>query len=243
MENSLELIEGRSPVSLSQIDEAIETGAGMEVIYLAGSYPGRKRLIFPKAVVGDLLHAQDDRSSSYRSFRVDKMLAFSESDPAKWAPKVLQSRKISDPAKLFSTWRYIIRKELWPALGVTLREYIDREPTKRAREAAVERGLDKKTVARISITFMSYAASGPDAADFHEGDIFYPVNAEDPALQVVRVGHYVEVHSIGKESPPRTPYRITPDELVAWLEFGEVPTHGRIQPIESGANVLFQSIR
>ncbi|MFT3758460.1 hypothetical protein [Thauera sp.] len=234
---------GRHPADRDHIRAAIQDGSGLEVIYFGGSHPGMKRIIFPRAIVGHLLHAHDDRSSSYRSFRLNKLFTFSPDDPAEWVPKALKHTKIDDPREFFSAWHYVIRPELWPALGVTLREYIDPAPTKRAREAALAKGLDKKAVARISVTIMCYASAGRDAIEFHEGDIFYGQGSSDPALQVLRVGRYLEVHAIDKLTPSRSPYRITADEFADWLETGAVPTHGRIAPMESDVKALFDHMR
>ena len=78
-----------------------------------------------------------------------------------------------DPKDHFSAWAYQVIPELWPALGVDRREYVDKEKTRLLRNATRESGeADKANLTRIKVTYLSYVIDAPPNYDFQEGDIF-----------------------------------------------------------------------
>jgi len=151
--------------------------------------------------------------------------------------KAKQKFKKVDPLAYFGDWEFEVHRALWPALGVTLREYIDKEPTKVAREAAKQRGEDN--VKRIAIRVLAHAVSENPVLDFHEGDVFPSRKIEGVTLQVIGQGERIEVHQIIIHSTPRRlAYQVTDTELAAWLRTGKEPTNARIGKGQSYSEVL-----
>lgn len=151
--------------------------------------------------------------------------------------KAKQKFQKVDPLAYFGDWEFEVHRALWPALGVTLREYIDKESTKVAREAAKQRGEDNVT--RIAIRVLAHAVSENPVLDFHEGDVFPSKRIEGVALQVICQGERIEVHQIIIHSTPRRlAYHVTDTELAAWLRTGKEPTNARIGKGQSYSEVL-----
>lgn len=137
----------------------------------------------------------------------------------------------------FGDWHFEIRPALWPALGVSLREYVDREKTKVAKEEAKERG--ESDLSRISVRYLSHAVAEQPIYDFHEGDIFPSKGSNGITLQVVAQGENIEVHQIIIHSTPRRlAHHVTESELAAWLRTGKEPTNTRIGKGQSYSEVL-----
>jgi len=153
-----------------------------------------------------------------------------------------QRAKNVEPTEYFSGWCYSITRAHWPALGVTLREYVDSVPTKTARERAKAAGWPPEDVKRIKIMMLSHGVMSPPYYEFHLGDIFH---AHDglTSLQIMNVaGEMIEAHQISAEPKPRRAYKILAHELAEWLRTGNPPTHGRIGPMDSARQVVFSSI-
>lgn len=145
-------------------------------------------------------------------------------------------KKINPPA-YFGDWEFEVHRALWPALGVSLREYIDKEPTRVAREAAKQRGEDNVT--RIAIRVLAHAVSENPVLDFHEGDVFPSKKSNGVTLQVIGQGDRIEVHQIIIHSTPRRlAYHVTDAELSAWLRTGKEPANARIGKGQSYSEVL-----
>lgn len=203
----------RKPLDREAALAAIKSGEGIEVVYLRGSQPGKKRLIFPRGVRGNLLYAQDVTAGGIRSFNLDALQLCVENDPAPAAKSKSQPRAISDPAQFFSAWHYEIRPAHYPAVGVV----------KRTRQG------------RVSLAF-----GGEEHAELHQGDTFLHKTAPY-ALQVVQIKEELEVHLVFLNLDARHAYRITTDTFIEWLETGAVPG-GRIEPMQSSFQVVFSAL-
>lgn len=141
----------------------------------------------------------------------------------------------------FGDWYFEVRPALWPALGVSLREYVDKEKTKMAKEEAQNRG--EKNISGISIRYLSHAVAEQPAFDFHEGDVFPSKKMDGVTLQVVAQSENIEVHQIIIHSTPRRlAYHVTDAELAAWLRTGKEPTNARIGKGQSYSEILRYSI-
>lgn len=140
------------------------------------------------------------------------------------------------PVEYFQHWRYNIHSALWPALGVTLREYIDKEKTKALRVAKKASGTPEKELLRFKIMYKAHVVSTPPAYDFHEGDIFYSSQQQTP-VQVISTRDVIEVHSINPEGR-RSAFHVSDHELAAWLETGEPPLDKRITFTQSTSEAL-----
>jgi hypothetical protein len=151
--------------------------------------------------------------------------------------KAKQKFKKIDPLAYFGDWEFEVHRALWPALGVALREYIDKEPTKAARDAAKQRGENNLT--RIAIRVLAHAVSENPVLDFHEGDVFPSKKSDGVTVQVIAQGERIEVHQIVIHSlPRRLAYHVTDTELAAWLRTGNEPIHARIGKGQSYSEVL-----
>lgn len=140
------------------------------------------------------------------------------------------------PNDYFKSWRFEIPKPLWSALGVTQREFVDTEKTKRARQQAAASGLDADSVKRVSIKYLAYAVFKIPDFDFHVGDVFRHESGTC-WVQVVALcsaglieAHYVRPLSDQEDllTKTRAAYVLPPVELAAWLELGETPESRRI---------------
>lgn len=232
----------REPLSNARAIQALEDGEALEIVYLKGSQPGTKRLIIPKTVRGHLLYAIDTHTGNIKSFVIATTLLCTPDDPAEPFKPRTPAKRMEDPAGHFAAWEYDIRKELWPALGVTLRQYIDKPATKEARSRAQERGLLPRDIKRIKVRLHAYAFGGDHSFAFAEGDTFFH-RTQPLAVQVVRTVENLEIHLIFLDANHRIAYRVSDDELAEWLQTGTIPEHARLTPLESAAPVLFRQLR
>lgn len=144
--------------------------------------------------------------------------------------------KIDAPSH-FGDWHFEVRPALWPALGVSLREYVDKEKTKIAKAEAKKR--KESDLSGISILYLSHAVAEHPVLDFHDGDVFPSKKSEGVALQVVAQGENIEVHQIiVRSTPRRLAYHVTDAELAVWLRTGIEPTNARIGKGQSYSEVL-----
>jgi len=144
--------------------------------------------------------------------------------------------KIDAPSH-FGDWHFEVHPALRPALGVSLREYVDKDKTKVAKEAAKKRG--ESDLSGISIRYLSHAVAEQPVLDFHEGDVFPSKKSDGVTLQVVAQGENIEVHQVIVHSTPRRlAYHVTDAELAAWLRTGKEPTNTRIGKGQSYSEVL-----
>lgn len=162
-------------------------------------------------------------------------------------PDATRWEKLPDPEKHFHNWHYRIKQAHWPALGVQMRDFVNREKTTqwrqqweqdtpryaelkplffRKRQTEISGHPDlkeweqlKKERADLAYKDRVYALSTPSLYDFHEGDIFYSETA--PYLQVVAVSPMLEVKTTVDDR--LIPYHITPAILADWLQFGRIP--------------------
>lgn len=228
---------------VEQLQEAIESGELLTVVYHGGHAPGAKRRIVPRRLHEDWVYAKDFGATQIKSYRLDRMELSSDDSPAPWMHELAAKQKFlkTDALAYFSEWEFEIHRALWPALGVTLREYIDKERTKAAREAAKQHGEDNLT--KIAHRYLAHAVSENPVLDFHEGDIFQSKKTDGVSLQVIALGEYVEVHQIITHSQPRRlAYHATDTELAAWLRTGKEPSSARIGKGQSYSEVLRYSI-
>jgi hypothetical protein len=228
---------------VEQLHEAIETGELLTVIYHGGHAPGAKRKILPRRIHEDLVYAKDFGETQIKSYKLDRMEISSDDAPAQWTHELAAKQKFQkiDAAAHFTTWEFEIHRALWPALGVELREYIDKERTKAAREEAKQRGETNLT--KIAHRYLAHAVSENPALDFHEGDVFRSKKNDGVSLQVIGMGEYVEVHQIIIQSPARRlAFHVTDTELAAWLRTGKPPAHSRIGKGQSYSEILRFSI-
>lgn len=145
-----------------------------------------------------------------------------------------------EPRAYFENWAFEVREPLWPALGVTKREYVDRPRTKELRAKALAAGVPKSRILDVKATYFAFVLTPGDSFDFHAGDIFFAPNAHD-AIQVMgSVGaQKIEVHFI--EMRPgilRLAFHLTPSDLSRWLKSGIEPTSARIPPAKSISETL-----
>ena len=139
--------------------------------------------------------------------------------------------KIVDTKKHFQDWYFDIRPELLAALGVTRREYIDREKTKAIREAAKTEGVPKERLASIAVKYSAHAVDNPPQYDFHEGDIFYSKSGRE-YLQVAEIKDEIEVWTLSGNRYIGA-HRVNEHEFADWLKSGREPTDSRISRNES----------
>lgn len=228
---------------IDQLHEAIETGELLTVIYHGGHVPGAKRRIVPRRIHEDLVYAKDFGETQIKTYKLDHLELSSDDAPVPWVHEVETKQKFQkiDAAAYFAPWAYEIRRALWPALGVNLREYVDKERTKAAREEAKQRG--EVNLTRIAHRYLAYAVSGNPALDFHEGDMFPSRENDGISLQVIGMGEYVEVHQIIVQSPARRlAFHVTDTQLAEWLRAGTPPLNSRIGRGQSYSEVLRFSI-
>jgi hypothetical protein len=230
------------------LTEAAKDGEIITVIYSAGNHPGFKRRVLPVRVAGHLLYARESPSLAVKSFLIDSLSIVDEDYPAPWVD-VVQSRQpariIEDPVIYFIKWSFVIRKPLWPALGVSLREYVDKERSAVLRTKAKNSGFEG-SVKQFTVKYLAYAVSSPPAYDFEEGDVFYSANNKLTALQVVARRKLLEVHLVEvpqqvmdtQSVPYRSAYQLIDAELADWLHTGVVPIHARIDAAQSYSDIL-----
>lgn len=224
---------------VERLKEAIETGELLTVIYNGGHTPGAKRRIVPRRLHDDLVYANDFGDTPIKSYKLRQMELSSDDAPVPWAHELAAKQKFQkiDAPAYFKEWEFEIHRALWPALGVNLREYIDKEKTKAAREEAKEHG--EVNLTQIAHRYLSHAVSGNPVLDFHEGDVFASKKSEGVSLQVIAQSEYIEVHQIIIQSTPRRlAFHVTDTELAAWLRTGIAPSNSRIGRGQSYSEVL-----
>lgn len=241
-----------APATIQNLADAICTGELLLVIYHGGHAPGSKRRIQPRKLVADLVYARDGTAGRVKTFRLDKLELCAEDNPAPWIEDVTRRQvglKI-DPDTYFAGWAFEMTKHfhisdsrhLWSALGVTLREYVDKEKTRLAKLAAEKRKEPQRDIDRIKIRYMAWAVAPVPVLDFHEGDLFYSSRGDAP-IQVVAIRDFLEVHRIlVQQTPPRQAFQMADTELVEWLRSGDTPLHAQISPDLSYSNTLRYSI-
>lgn len=229
-----------TPLTEERVRAAIQDGELIYVIYNKGTQPGRKRPLAPISTHGDRFYARDITAKRLKSFYFCHALECDESHPAANYTSRTRSIPISDPVAHFAAWAFSIEKAHWPALGVELREFIDKDKTTAARQAARDAGHNDEYVKRIAHRHLCYSDAGVDRTEFHEGDLFHH-KSEPRAVQVVKLADLIEVHEITLQPPARRhAYRITADELASWLKDDQTPSHARIVPMQSGSAALFR---
>ncbi|OZA21661.1 MAG: hypothetical protein B7X93_13625, partial [Hydrogenophilales bacterium 17-61-9] len=160
-------------------------------IYHGGHAPGTKRKIVPRRIYEDLVYAKDFGETQVKSYRFDRMELSSDDAPVPWMHELAAKQQFQkiDALAYFSEWEFEINRALWPALGVTLREYIDKERTKAARDEAKQHG--ERNLTKIAHRYLAHAVSESPALDFHEGDVFPSKKCDGVSLQVVSQGEYI----------------------------------------------------
>jgi len=234
---------------IERFTEAAKDGEMLTVVYSGGRSPGSKRRILPIRVAGHLLYARGDSSVAVKTYRLDGLSIVQDDFHAPWIDEATQGRQsssiVDDPNIYFVSWEYVIHKALWPALGVLLREYVDKEKAKALRAEAKIHGHRY-----VAPKYLAYAVSNPPVLDFHEGDLFFSARNPLLALQVVSRRKLLEVHQItfsqgaGREVKDsiRLAYQLIDDEFAEWLQMGVVPAHAQIDPALSYSEVLRFSI-
>jgi hypothetical protein len=228
---------------VQHLQDAIETGELLTVVYHAGHAPGTKRKIVPRRMYEGLVYAKDFGDTPIKTYRLDRMELSSDDAPVPWMHEVTAKQKfeIIDAPAYFSEWEFEIHRALWPALGVTQREYIDKERTKEAREKAKQNG--EANVSHIAIRYLAHAVSEIPLLDFHEGDTFASKKNSNVVVQVISKGEYVEVHQTTiQPQPRRQAFHVTDTELAEWLRTGHKPPNARIAKGQSYSEVLRFSI-
>jgi hypothetical protein len=237
-----------------RLSEAANDGEILTVIYTGGSSPGSKRRILPIRVAGHLVYARGSSSLAVKSYRIDGLSIVDNDFSAPWIDETVQTRQraliIENPVAYFSSWAYEVHKSLWPALGVALREYVDKEKSAALR-ADAKRLVGSGNVKRqVTVKYLAYAMSSPPVFDFQEGDIFFAAQNKLIALQVVARRKQLEVHQIdltqqlddAQQNPCRFAYQLIDIELSEWLRTGVTPIHARIDAAQSYSEVLRFSI-
>ena len=235
--------------SIERFVEAAKDGEMLTVVYSGGHDPGSKRRILPIRVAGHLLYARDHSSLAVKTYRLDGLSIVGDDFSAPWIDETFQGRQpvsiIDDPNVYFGSWEYVIHKALWPALGVTLREYVDKVNGKVLRAEAKRHGHRY-----VAPKYLAYALSKPPILDFQEGDLFFSARNPLLALQVVARRKLLEVHQIvihegaGEKvkSSLRLAFQLIDDEFSEWLQTGVVPAHAQIDAAKSYSEVLRFSI-
>lgn len=227
---------------IERLRNAIEDGEILTVVYLGGHSPGAKRRILPIRIAEHLLYARSIVSMAIKTYRLDEISVVDDDYSAPWIDETSESRQRAtrvDPNQYFSSWVYRVDKPLWPALGVSLREYVDKEKTTALRNSMQRSGTEHGGCALPTVKVMAYAVGNPPFLDFHEGDIFFPKRPELPLIQVVAKRKLVEVHQIDNQpNCLRRAYQLIDTELIEWLRDGVVPQHARIDAARSYSEVL-----
>lgn len=114
-----------------------------------------------------------------------------------------KSLQIPDPAALFVGWSYLIERHHWGTLGVTMRTFMKQKKP-----------------------YTAWALDTPPIYGFEQGYIFYSADGTR-YLQIASVNSEdFEVHT-GLGGDDRRGYKVSEEELLKWLEFGESPPEDR----------------
>jgi len=132
-----------------------------------------------------------------------------------------------DPEQYFAGWVYRPNRAQRPALGIELRERIEPEKTRAARDRAIAKGLERKNAAKIRITVNRWTATRPLAYSLQRGDLFHS-DGEKRSIQIAHDGEPLEVHS--DQSGIWRAYQISAADLAQWLRTGIEPMQCRIDP-------------
>jgi hypothetical protein len=146
----------------------------------------------------------------------------------------MKSTKV-DPQQHFADWHYDIRPELWIALGVARREYIDKEATSKLRKAAIDNGLSKDKTAHIKSMYSAYSVDESPQYAFQEGDIFH-AKRTGQSLQIGKTREMTEVWVLQRQRYTHA-CQITIKELAAWLQTGLEPANRRIDKSQSYSEI------
>ena len=229
--------------------EAAKEGEILTVIYSGGHHPGSKRKILPIRIAGHLLYARSQSTLTVQTYRLDGLSIVQDDFSAPWIDDISQGGHpttiIDDPVIYFQSWKYLVHKALWPALGVSLREYVDKEKAKVLKAEA--KRLGQKYVAPL---YLAYARTDPPVFDFQEGDLFFSSQNSSRALQVIARRKLLEVHQIFLHEEPkdegssssRLAYQLIDGEFAEWLRTGLVPAYAQIDAAKSYSDVLRFSI-
>ncbi|MDQ0571067.1 hypothetical protein QFZ42_002901 [Variovorax paradoxus] len=124
-------------------------------------------------------------------------------NPASPTKKRSRSQQIPDPTALFVGWSYRIERHHWGTLGVTMRTFVKQKKP-----------------------YTAWALDTPPIYGFEQGYIFYSADGTR-YLQIASVNSEdFEVHT-GLGGDDRRGYKVSEEELVKWLEFGESPPEDR----------------
>lgn len=225
--------------------EIAGSGELITVIYKGGLAPGTKRKILVRTLNSHSMEVVEYPSHAPKTYLVDKTMIVQDDHPALWMPEDAGRSKVVDPKEYFADWCYEIREPLYPALGVTVRSFIDKEKSSAAREAAIANGMPKtEATKRIKIMYMAHAVSIPPNFDFHEGDVFYRRGDQASYVQVLGVKSseqepLIEVH-VPALGAKRLAFHV-PSHVLA-----EVLRNGQNFPFASGINAsqsLKESLR
>lgn len=140
-----------------------------------------------------------------------------------------------NPHQHFADWHYDIRPELWIALGVTQREYIDKEKTHAMRQAAMAKGMNKAQATAIKAMYSAYAVDADPQYAFEEGDIFH-AKRTGQSLQIGKTREMTEVWVLQGQRYTHA-CQVTLKELVAWLQTGIEPANRQIDKFQSYSEI------
>lgn len=230
-----------------RLRNAIEDGEFLTVIYSGGNDPGTKRRILPLRIAGHLLYARSSASMAIKTYRLDSISLASDDNPAPWMQETPLGRQRAtriDPIDYFASWAYEVSKALWPALGVSLREYVDKNKSAALRSSLAMEGYGTRGSNLPTVKYLAYAVGDPPTFDFHEGDLFFPKGQSLLPLQVVAIRKLIEVHQVDtRPNRLRLSYQLINTELADWLREGVVPQYARIDASQSYSDVLRFSIK
>lgn len=229
---------------VERLKAAIEDGEVVTVVYLGGHAPGTKRRILPIRIAEHMLYARSSHSMLVKSYLLEKLSIVSDEHPSQWMTESLDRLRATkiEPTSYFSEWAYDIDRSLWPALGVTLREYVVKKKTASDQDSTFLE-TDDVVANKTPAKYLAYAVGNPPQFDFHEGDLFFPKSSDDLVVQVVAKRKLLEVHQIPRDKNGlRIAYQLVDDELAEWLKTGDVPRYSRIDAALSFSEVLRFSI-
>jgi len=146
--------------------------------------------------------------------------------------EIVRAKKII-PAENFTAWHFDIRPELWPAMGVTLREYVDAAATKVLRKRAKAAGVEESKLVDIAHRVMLYALDAPPNYAFDEGDVFYAKHG-NACIQIGKSRDAViEVWVLDAGKYRYACHVADAAAVAAWLESGQEPAGTRIHRYSS----------
>lgn len=227
-----------------RLTEASETGEVLIVAYDGGLEPGTLRQIYVIAVSGDRARVREANEQGPRTYLIDRISLVTDTTGYDWkhrseAPKAKKGRRRAqdlEPAKLFRYWAYAVEPHHWPIFGIALREYINPERTKIARNLAALSGTPPGDVSRIAIRDRLWTRL-QQPIDVCEGDLFW-ARDRSSAIEVVAVRDTIEIHIVTRDPRRRFAYLLTEAQFTHCLEHGEVEEDLRIPPALSYSDTL-----